>query len=218
VFEVLGGQVYAIQIPILAHVAHEVGELEGEGQGRKLAPALGRDAEQRREDAADGAGASLHVALEFVPGLHTHRLRVLAHRVEVEAQLAERQPVTAACVGQRHHHGVRVAPRAPERVSEHELPAIEGGPAGGGIRRTLRPVHDLVHHPYKGVDRVHGRPDLGRKPARGPVVGGIVAAVDAPTMAVELAEDRVGGSRHALYAQCPDRSPIIQQDGLMYRE
>src|SRR5215210_3492118 len=122
--------------------------------------------------------------------------------------------MTAARVGQRRDDGMRVRAVAAERVCEDQLPAIECGPAGGRVRRALWPVDDLVHQAHEGVNRVHGRPDLGWQPARGPIVGGIVAAMDAPAVAVELPENRVGGSRHMYACLCPDGSPVCGRNSL----
>ena len=107
---------------------------------------------------------------------------------------------------------MRVRAVAAARVCERQLPAIERGPACGRVRRALRPVDDLVHQAHEGVDRVHGRPDLGWQPARGPIVGGIVAAMDAPAVAVELPENRVGGSRHNVRVPMPGRVACMRKE------
>ena len=81
-------QVDAVELPVLAHVADEVGELEGERQAGERVVALARRAEQDGEDAPDRARAALHVALELLPRAHPDGGAVDAHRVEVRVELA----------------------------------------------------------------------------------------------------------------------------------
>ena len=64
---VLGGQVDAVHLVVLADVAHEVGVLERQAEPPVVGVVVARDAEQRRHDPPDRAGRALHVAAQLVP-------------------------------------------------------------------------------------------------------------------------------------------------------
>ena len=143
----------------------------------KLSVRVGRSAQQGRHDPAHGRCAPVHVALQLLPRLHPHGPAVDAHRVHVGPQLAERQVVASAGVGQRGDHGVgRVARLDP--VEQLRSPAGRAPDAARGwVRGAPRPVDQLVGAADERVDGVHRRPHVGGEPARGEVVGGVVAAV-----------------------------------------
>ena len=86
------------------------------------------------------------------------------------------------------------------------LPGVERGAARRADGAPARAVDDLVGGAHVAVERVRRRPDLGRQPARGPVVRRVVAPLHAPArlvgagrapdpsrVAVILSEDAMDG-------------------------
>ena len=76
---------------------------------------------------------------------------------------------------------------------ERTLPRVEGGEARGGFHRAARPVDDLVRAAHKPVQRMYGGSKVGRKPQYRQVIGGVVAAEQAPACGV-CRDGRLPGS------------------------
>ena len=153
----LGRQVDAVELAVLAHVADEVGVLEREPEPAEARVVLLGHAEQRRHDPPHRAGRALHVGDELVPRPDPHRRAVEPHRAHVEPQLAQRQAVAAAGVDERAHHRLAGAPRPGRELG---LPGVERGAARLGAAVAARAVDDLVGGADVAVERVRGRPDL----------------------------------------------------------
>ena len=134
--DVLGGQVHAPPVEVLADVAEEVGQLEGEAEvtrraGRGVRPWL----EDRQHHLADDGRRSVHVAEEVVPRLVLGHRKVHRHRAQEPAEAAGIDGERAHGVHDRlEEHVVRAA--APEGVVE---PALEGGEVGAHANRRDRP-------------------------------------------------------------------------------
>ncbi len=184
---VLRGEVDAVQAPVLAHVADEVGQLERQAEAAEVGVVTRGHAEQRGHDPPDRAGRAVHVGHELLPRGDPHRGAVDAHRAHVGAQLAEREPVAGGGVGQGAHDrlaglGARV---------ELRLPGVQHGAPAVGRGRAARAVDDLVGGAHVAVEGVRGGSQLGRKAARREVVRGVVAALHPPRRLVPLPQRRV---------------------------
>ena len=190
----VAGEVHAVERAVLAHVADEVGQLEGHAEAGEALGGLARRAQQRGHDPPDRGGAPVHVAVELVPAADPHRAAVDPHRVHVGAQLA---PAAGRGAGPRRTSAAMAGssePAAGHRRPEVLLAGGRAPRARGRVGSPAGPVHQLVGRAHEGVQGVHRGADLGGKPPGGEVVGGIVAAVQA-------AAGRVGGAQlrsHAL--------------------
>ena len=83
-----------------------------------------------------------------------------------------------------------------QRVAQALLVAVELGAAQRRVGGAARAVDDLVGLAHERVERVNRQPDVGRQAARRPVVGRVVATVDAATVLV-------GGVHRALDPPVP---------------
>ena len=98
--------------------------------------------------------------------------------------------MAAAGVDERADHRLRRA-AAGEPGLELGLPGVERGAARLRVGGTARAVDDLVGGAHVAVERVRGRTDLLRQPARRPVVGRIVAPVHPPAGLVRARQRRI---------------------------
>ena len=149
-------------------------------------------AEQRRHDAADGGGAAVHVRVEGGAVGHADAVAVDAHRVHVDAQLAEGEVVALPGVDEgADDRMVRAA--GGEAALELGLPGIEVPAAD---RSCARRVDDVVRSAHEAVQRVHrgthvARQTLGRDEERR-----IAAQLQRRAAAVDAAHVRIDGPVH----------------------
>ena len=152
-------QVDPVEPRVLAHVADEVRELEGEPEPAVARVVARRDAEQRRHDAPDGAGGAVHVGLELLPGRDPHRRAVDAHRAHVGPQLAERQAVAPPGVDERADDRVGRAAGGEAARRARASQASSAARRACGLGWPARPVDDLVGRAHVAVEGVRGGAD-----------------------------------------------------------
>ena len=141
----LGREIDPIELEVLAHVTDEVRQLERRAELGHGGVQFRRDAQQRRHDQSDGAGAAAHVLLELGASGHPHRTAVQPHRVHVHRQLGQRQVVPAPGVDQRRDHRM---PRGPggDTALELGLPAIQRLAGAQPDRARDRPRRPTDRH------------------------------------------------------------------------
>ena len=161
--QILGGQIDAPVLRVLAQVAQDVRELQRHPQvvGEPLgAPRgrcrRGRAAEDRQARPPDRAGHTPAVEHELVETLIGDALDVHAHALD---QLAERiggQREAHARVGQRDDHRIGACGRESSR-SSGRAPGPRR-PVGAASARAQRPVADVVDAASERVHRAHRAP------------------------------------------------------------
>ncbi len=98
-----------------------------------------------------------------------------------------------AGVHERGDRGIGAA-RALAGLPQGAFEPVQRFAAGRGIAGAAWAVHQLVGRAHERIDGVHGRAHIGGEPTRGPVVGGVVVAVDPPAGGIGSPELR----RHLL--------------------
>ena len=163
---VQAGQVDAVHGEVLAHVAQEVRQLEGDAEARDVLAALGRHADQRRHHAPDRRGAAVHVACRARHGCGAARGR---RSRRASSPCRRRARPAGAGGGGRRRPARRSADgrcrprRRPRPAWPARRPAPPGAPRGsrgGPGRRRARPRR-------AGSRTRRGRPGARHDPAPG---------------------------------------------------
>ena len=174
--QVLLGHVDAAPVEVLADVAQEVGELEGEAERAGRRDGIRAGSQDRQHHLADDGGAAVHVAQQVAPGLVGAAGEVGAHRAE---EAREALLVDVALAHRRHdgRHDRVGGGAGGQGVPERALEGVErerGLRAGVGAGE----VDDVVGEPGQRVDGVDVPAALGGQQAGAPVVGRAVLAGD----------------------------------------
>ena len=212
--ELVGGQVDAAAVEVLADVAQEVRELErhAERGGGRLGLRARHDRAQdrqhlqpdhrRRAVDVDGRGRRTWRSSVTV-GVHPHR----HHEV---GEVAPVDVVAAGGVGERGEHAGAAAGAPSRAASSSAASASSSGGLLGDRAVVAEVVDDLVGVAGEAVERVHGRPPGGAAAAgwRGSRCGR-VRALSARQRGVGGPQRRVGdpGGVELSPLRCPARRP-----------